>query len=430
MKTADKIDGQHPRVSRSPVSRRSPRRPWTASATGLRVVAAALALLTPALLPSCGGDSGTEPGGTLAISPSTALAVGVGDGVQFTAHRIAPDGGSYPAPAGVTWVSGDPTVAEVSSTGRATAVGPGETTIQASASGLGSASATLEVYVPPVIPEYEPGVAYSGRRGYIEYRPGSLPIILSAPHGGALLPDEIPDRTYGVTGVDTNTLDLAVAVSDALADATGQRPHLVVSHLRRLKLDPNREIEEAAQGSTAAELAWSEYHGFVDTASETVEAVHGSGLYLDIHGHRHSIQRIELGYLLGGSTLDLSDAALNDPAYAVGSSIRSLASVSPLPFADLLRGPDGFGSLLQDEGYRAVPSQSDPGPSGAPYFSGGYSTARHGSRDGGTVDGIQLEHYHSGIRDTPENRATYAAALARVILAYMNTHHPAGAEFR
>ncbi len=411
-------------------SRRWPERSRPLSSARRRAFAAALALLTAALLPSCGGDSGTEPGGTLAITPSTGLAVGVGAAVQFTAHRIAPGGGSFPAPAGITWISSDPAVAEVSSTGRATAVGAGEATVQAFATGLGSASASLEVYIPPVIPEYEPGVEYLGRRGYTEYRPGTLPIILSAPHGGALLPDEIPDRTYGTTGTDGNTLELAVAVSDALADATGERPHVVLSHLRRLKLDPNREVVEAAQGSAAAELAWSEYHGFVDTASETMEAAHGSGLYLDLHGHGHPIQRIELGYLLSGSALDLPDAALNDPAVAAASSIRSLASGSPLPFADVLRGPDSFGSLLRDEGYPAVPSDSDPGPSGAPYFSGGYSTVRHGSRDGGTVDGIQLEHYRVGIRDTPENRVAYATALARVILAYMATHTPEGAEFR
>ena len=32
---------------------------------------------------------------------------------------------------------------------------------------------------------------------YIEYIPGTLNIILSAPHGGGLQPDEIPDRDAG-----------------------------------------------------------------------------------------------------------------------------------------------------------------------------------------------------------------------------------------
>jgi hypothetical protein len=309
-------------------------------------------------------------------------------------------------------------------------MGAGETTIRVSAATYGSASAALEVYVPPEDPDYEPGVSYVGRNAYTEYRPGTLPIILSAPHGGDLAPGEIPDRSYGTTVTDANTLALAEAVSDAFFGALGERPHLILSHLRRTKLDPNREIVEAAQGSTAAELAWTEYHGFIDAASDSVEAIHGSGLYLDLHGHGHEVQRIELGYLLSGSELDLSNEELNAPRFATGSSIRALAEASVLSFSELLRGPDGFGSLLRAEGYPAVPSDTDPGPDGDPYFSGGYSTARHGSRDGGTVDGIQLEHYRLGIRDTPENRTAYGQALARVVMAYLNAHSPAGAPSR
>ena len=32
---------------------------------------------------------------------------------------------------------------------------------------------------------------------YVEYRPGTLNVILSAPHGGSLRPDSIPDRSIG-----------------------------------------------------------------------------------------------------------------------------------------------------------------------------------------------------------------------------------------
>lgn len=381
-------------------------------------------------LTSCGRDSGTEPGGTLALSPERGLAVGIGDHVTFSASRIDPSGRPAPPPPDLEWMSTDPSVATVSSAGVAAAVGPGLTTIRISAPTLGSASAALEVYIPPEDEGYEPGRSYLGRQGYTEYRPGTLPVILSAPHGGDLVPDEIPDRTYGTTGMDGNTLTLAEAIADAFFDASGERPHVVLSHLMRIKLDPNREIVEAAQGSRAAELAWAEYHGFIDAASDSVESIHGSGLYLDLHGHGHAVQRIELGYLLSGAELDLSDGDLNAPRFAARSSIRALAEASPLPFSELLRGPDGFGSLLRAEGYPSVPSDADPGPAGDPYFGGQYSTARHGSRDGGTVDGIQVEHYRLGIRDTPENRAAYGQALARVVTAYLNAHTPAGAPSR
>ena len=58
-----------------------------------------------------------------------------------------------------------------------------------------------------------------------------------------------------------------------------------------------------------------------------------------------------------------------------------------------------------------------------PYFTGGYSTQRHGSMtDAELISGIQLEHHYDGIRDTDENRRAYAEILARVIRDYMLEH--------
>ena len=78
--------------------------------------------------------------------------------------------------------------------------------------------------------------------------------------------------------------------------------------------------------------------------------------------------------------------------------------------------------MLAARGYRAVPSQMEPHPDGQPYFTGGYSTVRHGSRDGGTVSGIQLEHPFPGVRDSEANRERYAGAVAAVILEYLSDH--------
>lgn len=263
-----------------------------------------------------------------------------------------------------------------------------------------------------------PGQTYFGRNGYVEYVAGDLPIILSAPHGGTLEPAELPDRTWGTTVRDTNTEELARALAAAIAQITGGRPHLVLSHLRRIKLDPNREIVEAAEGNPLAELAWKEYHGFLDAAAQEVSATAGRGLYIDVHGHGHSVQRLELGYLLDSNTLALPDTLLNQPGYRDASSVRSLARASPLSFSQLIRGPHSLGALFVAAGYPAVPSPDDLGPGYEPYFSGGYSTERHGSRDGGSIDGIQLECNFTGVRDTQANWQRFAATAAAVITQY------------
>lgn len=267
-----------------------------------------------------------------------------------------------------------------------------------------------------------PGEAVMGRNEYIEYVPGELPIILSAPHGGSLRPTEIADRTEGVTGADLNTADLTLRISRALEERTGKRPHVILSHLHRSKLDPNREIEEAAQGDLYAERAWFEYHRWIETAAHVVERDHGRGFYVDVHGHGHAIQRLEIGYLLTGNDLARPNEELDGDTYVNKSSIAKLAREVSIDFSDLIRGEQSLGEMLVRRGYPAVPSASDPHPAGAPYFTGGYSTVRHGSRDGGVIDGVQIEHNFDGVRDTPENREAYAAALAEAILEFLDVH--------
>ena len=36
-----------------------------------------------------------------------------------------------------------------------------------------------------------------GTNEYVEYLPGSLPVVIGAPHGGSLKPEDMPDRTEG-----------------------------------------------------------------------------------------------------------------------------------------------------------------------------------------------------------------------------------------
>jgi hypothetical protein len=269
-----------------------------------------------------------------------------------------------------------------------------------------------------------PGVGerYVGAAEYVEYLPGDLPIVLSAGHGGTLRPASIPDRTQGVTTQDRNTVELALRLADALEARLGGRPHLVLSHLHRIKLDPNRELGEAAQGNPVAGRAWWEYHAFLERARSTVEEDHGEGLYVDVHGHGHVIPRVELGYLLSAATLALDDASLSAPEQVERSSLRGLVRPSGATLAELVRGPLSLGARLLDEGIPAVPSPAAPSPGSDPYFSGGYSTARYGSRDGGGVSGIQVEAHFPGVRDTDENRTRFAGILADALMEFFRDH--------
>jgi hypothetical protein len=271
-----------------------------------------------------------------------------------------------------------------------------------------------------------PGTTYHGAEQYVEFTAGGLPLIVSAPHGGTLRPAGMPDRTgAGVTTVqDANTDELARDIRNAFSTALGGVPHTIVVNLHRIKLDANREIVEAALGNAAAERAWREYHGFIDAARTQVTAAHGRGFYVDLHGHAHAIPRLELGYLLSAADLRADDAVLNSNALVQASSIRTLVETTPATHAALLRGAHSLGTLFEERGYPAVPSAAQPSPgSDEPYFTGGYNSRRHGSRDGGAIDGVQIEANRPGVRDSAASRQAFAARFVEVMQAYFAAHY-------
>ena len=307
---------------------------------------------------------GTEVAGvgsvTVKISPNIALAVGVGQTVDFNV-TVNNTSSALLEVGRISWTVADVQIASIDASGIATAVSAGVTSVVATINGY-SDTALLEVYVPGVVTDYELGTSYKGRADYVEYIPGDLPVVLSAPHGGGFTPAEIDDRTWGATVTDLNTAELTLAVRDAFFDRTGHTPHVIISNLNRVKLDPNREIVEGAQGNVFAELAWQEFQGFIEIARVTVASDFGGGMYFDMHGHGHPIGRLELGYLLSISTLNQPDASLNNMATAEMTSIRAIAHDSPIPFSRLLRGPMSLGGYLESEGIRSVPSPRDPSP--------------------------------------------------------------------
>jgi hypothetical protein len=288
------------------------------------------------------------------------------------------------------------------------------------------------ITTPIAAQPYVPGQTYLSANGHIEYRCGELPLIVAAPHGGLLAPADMPDRTCNdaVWVNDANTQELARSIDSVFQVTHGCRPHLIINHLHRRKMDGNRNLADAACGDPQAIAAWTAFHGYLTAAREQVTATHGRGLFVDLHGHGHQVQRLELGYLLYEDELAWSDAALNSTQAINWSSLRHLANNNEqgLDHADLLRGPQALGTRLAERGYPSVPSQQDPFPQpGQPYFSGGYNTVEHSSYLGGTIDGVQVECNFAGVRDTGTNRTRFADSLRVALEEYLTAHffgHP------
>jgi hypothetical protein len=195
---------------------------------------------------------------------------------------------------------------------------------------------------------------------------------------------------------------------------------VIICRLSRRKVDCNREIVEAAAGNPHAEQAWREFQGFIDAAQATVVRQHGRGLYIDLHGHGHPNQRLELGYLHTQEELQADEAVLNAPQFAAAGSLRGLAALNRLPYSQVLYGPLSFGTLMEKRGFPATPSAVTPKPP-APYFRGGYNTQRHG-HEGVPLAGLQIETNSMGVRDKPENRVRFAQALYETIDIYLEAH--------
>ncbi len=285
---------------------------------------------------------------------------------------------------------------------------------------------------------YAPGQSYFGRNNYIEYVAGNAPVIFTAPHGGSLTPSEIPDRTSSICGgaatttTDLNTDDLVRSMQQKYFARFGKYPHIVIVHLARLKLDANRTNPEAACGDAEANIALDEWHDFINAAKTSALASSPSAWYMDMHGHGHSIQRLELGYLLSSSQINLTDASLDaNSAYQDTASFRTLSEFAPVSLSALLRGTTSLGTLYANNGFRSIPSSADPRPNGDTYFSGGDNTRRHscgaeaslfGGVTGGNVCGVQIEANFTGVRDNATNRDRFGEVTAIVLEQYLATH--------
>ncbi len=315
---------------------------------------------------------------------------------------------------------------------------------------------------------------------YIEYIPGNLPIVISAPHGGKIVANELTTRSGCGTNEEDNNTDILIReIQKHCYAQMGGYPHIVINNLSRSKLDPNR-IESVATCNNAATVPYyTAYNDFIDSATTQIIADYGKGFYIDLHGQSHTPKRIDVGYNISTSTLD-SGTLSNTIEHSTIENLKN-NNLQNLTLDQLVRGSQSFGQLFQttggtyyntvssglyqqcgrSDGYRAVPSNYNTGgcndttPNGSSYFSGNYySNVRHGSGDpststslsgggslnggGGVIDGMMTEvnrdvrHLGSVYSGTTSYNRTdskdptlyyFAQDYATVIVGYIDAHY-------
>ena len=260
---------------------------------------------------------------------------------------------------------------------------------------------------------------------YTEVQYGNMPLIISVPHGGTIAPASIPDRTCpGITtATDNHTIELLILIDSVCKAEYGLQPYYVFTHLKRIKLDENRAYPEASCNNRDLYTYWSNYHESIDTCIRMITTKYPQCLFIDLHGHGHTKQRLELGYLITASFLR-NPAMIAPFSTSIFNLLQQNASAN---FTQALTGSNAFGTLMGNLGFPSVPSQQIPAPNiGDPYFDGGYNTSRFTNSTYPKVWGWQIETNYTGVRDNKNNRAIFVKAFLQSIIQYYkaNTSMP------
>ncbi len=269
--------------------------------------------------------------------------------------------------------------------------------------------------------QWETGKSYFDEEHWTEFIPGDMPLVISVPHGGTEVLPDVPlrDCKGAVTVTDTRSAELGREIQNAFFKKYGVRPYLIVCLISRKNVDQNRDIDEGTCGNEKMRKPWNAFHDDIDTALALAVRKFGSALYIDLHGHGHANQRLELGYSLNASDLpDLSNKGdLSD--LAKKSTLNNLLNLNKkTDFKDLMIGEHAFGTLITEAGSPAVPSKQDPYiADGGKYFNGGYNARRYTSSKYPNVFGWQIESNYKGVRDAA-GRPAFARAFADVIMKY------------
>jgi hypothetical protein len=250
---------------------------------------------------------------------------------------------------------------------------------------------------------------------YTEVQYGNMPLVISVPHGGVLTPTSIPDRACQniTTATDIYTIEMLQAIDSVCKADYGIQPYYVYTNLRRIKIDQNRELLEATCSNASLAIYWNNYHYSLDTCLTKALAKYPQCLFIDLHGHGHTKQRLELGYLVSGNELRNPTTILPNNT----SFFNLLNQNASLTVPQLLTGANAFGTLMANKNFAAVPSLQDAAPLvGDSYFDGGYNTSTYCNY--AKVFGWQIENNYTGVRDNATSRTAFAKAFLQSLMEF------------
>jgi len=240
-------------------------------------------------------------------------------------------------------------------------------------------------------------------KSLVEVQTGTLPIIITAPHGGTEKVPGVPERMgVGVkqfaTVRDTGTDKLARAFAADVERQLGKKPWLIVAKFDRKYVDANRAADQAYEVKEA-KAYYDAYHAPLVAALKAVKEKHGYGILLDVHGQGKYPDAILRGTQNGKSVVLLRQRH----GYAAVAGKNSILGRFERTGNKVLPRSDAGEKAKEETGY-----------------TGGFTVGNYGSHSAYAIDAIQLE-IGSNYR-TAENMPKTARDLADATVAFHDAY--------
>jgi N-formylglutamate amidohydrolase len=245
---------------------------------------------------------------------------------------------------------------------------------------------------------------------------GTLPVIITAPHGGSARPAQVSPRKQTetpagcdfATNRDNETALITEAVAQKILDLTGLSPYVVIAQFRRLYIDANRS-EACAFTDPDALPFYSEYHARIaESVTEVLRQNQGRGFLFDIHGTQ----------VIAGDPADIYIGTANGISLPPGFDRRNLFMQHGLHglfvAARHPTGADGQGPVFS---YRVSPADENTPETSA--VSGGFTIRHYGA----SINCIQIEIANT-VRDDPAIRDLFIADLALAVVNFVRRYAP------